>query len=244
MEQAKQRQAHAVLDTSSRVAKAKKIEILMQLGSYTEPLRVLEIGCRSGGIAYYFATHPTLECEVFAVDVYDNRLVSDGYHFQKVDGVELPFFDHYFDLVITNHVIEHVGEYSQQQRHLEEIKRVLKTTGQCYLAVPNRWMLTEPHYNLKFLSWLPHSWRSSYLRFWGKGDFYDCEPFSLSGLESLLKQVDLKFENLSVQATRVTLKLEMPSSSITSFLERVPDSVLQLLRPIIPTLIYKIELKE
>ena len=63
-------------------------------------------------------------------------------------------------------------------------------------------------------------------------------------MESLLKQVDLKFENLSVQATRVTLKLEMPSSSITSFLERVPDSVLQLLRPIIPTLIYKIELKE
>ena len=56
MEQAKQRQAHAVLDTSSRVAKAKKIEILMQLGSYTEPLRVLEIGCGSGGIAYYFAT--------------------------------------------------------------------------------------------------------------------------------------------------------------------------------------------
>lgn len=35
----------------------------------------------------------------------------------------------------------------------------------------------------------------------------------------------------------------MPSSSITSFLERVPDSVLQLLRPIIPTLIYKNELK-
>lgn len=244
MEQDKQRQAHAVLDTSSRVAKAKKIEILMQLGSYTEPLRVLEIGCGSGGIAYYFATHPTLECEVFAVDVYDNRLISDGYYFQKVDGVELPFSDRYFDLVITNHVIEHVGEYSQQLRHLEEIKRVLKTTGKCYLAVPNRWMLTEPHYQLKFLSWLPHSWRSSYLRFWGKGDFYDCEPFSLSGLESLLKQVDLKFENLSVQATRVTLKLEMPSSSITSFVERVPDSVLQLLRPIIPTLIYKIELKE
>lgn len=244
MEQAKQRQAHAVLDTSSRVAKAKKIEILMQFGSYTEPLRVLEIGCESGGIAYYFATHATLECEVFAVDVYDNRLVSDDYHFQKVDGVELPFSDRYFDLVITNHVSEHVGEYSKQQRHLEEIKRVLKTTGQCYLAVPNRWMLTEPHYQLKFLSWLPHSWRSSYLRLWDKGDFYDCEPFSLSGLESLLKQVDLKFENLSVQATRITLKLEMPSSSITSFLERVPDSVLQLLRPIIPTLIYKIELKE
>ena len=56
MEYNKQRQAHAVLDTSSRVLKAKKIEILMQLDSYTETLQVLEIGCGSGGIAY---TEPT-----------------------------------------------------------------------------------------------------------------------------------------------------------------------------------------
>lgn len=240
----KQRQAHAVLDLSTRAIKAKKIELLMQLEPANRPLRVLEVGCGSGGIAHYFSTHNTLNCKVFAVDAYDNRLVNDSYHFQKVDGVELPFVDDSFDFVITNHVIEHVGEYPQQLLHIKEIKRVLAPTGQCYLAVPNRWMLTEPHYQLKFLSWLPRSWRSRYLKLWRKGDFYDCEPFRLAELEKLLIQADVNFENLSVQATRVTFELEKPNSLITLLLRRIPDNALSLFRLIIPTLIYKIELKK
>lgn len=240
----KQRQAHAILDIHSRVVKAKKIEILMQLKPNNKPLRVLEIGCGSGGIAHYFATHPMLKCEVSAVDVYDNRLVSDGYHFQKVNGVNLPFLDNSFDFVITNHVIEHVGEYPQQLRHIEEIKRVLASNGQCYLAVPNRWMLTEPHYQLKFLSWLPRTWRSGYLKLWRKGNFYDCEPFRLSELEKLLQQANVKFENLSVQATRVTLELEKPNSLMNIFFRKTPNKVLLIFKPMIPTLIYQIQPKK
>ena len=91
----------------------------------------------------------------------------------------MPFANASFDLVITNHVIEHVGEVNEQLQHLKEIARVLSSTGQCYLAVPNRWMLTEPHYRLKFLSWWPKKCRSSYLKLMGKGEFYDCEPLGV-----------------------------------------------------------------
>lgn len=115
------RQPHAVLDLLHR----------------PQPLRMLEIGTGSGGIAHYFATHPKLRCAVMAVDVHDNRLVRDGYDYRQVEGVELPFDDASFDVVITNHVIEHVGDAQAQHRHLAEIRSVMKPDGVVYLAVPN-----------------------------------------------------------------------------------------------------------
>ena len=142
------RQPHAVLDLGSRTAKALKIERLLDLQARSQPLRLLEIGTGSGGIAHYFATHPSLRCEVDAVDVVDNRLTTGDYRFQQVEGVALPFADGRFDVVISNHVIEHVGDASAQAQHLREIRRVMHPDGVGYLAVPNRWMLTEPHYRV------------------------------------------------------------------------------------------------
>lgn len=237
-----ERKAHAVTDLASRIPKAKKIELLLDLQSFNldRPIRLLEIGCGSGGIAHYFATAPHIQCHVTAVDVHDNRQISESYEFIKIQGVDLPFANQQFDAVITNHVIEHVGDTQAQIRHLEEIQRVLQPNGAGYLAVPNRWMLTEPHYRLKFLSWWPRTWRSRYLKIMGKGNYYDCEPLEMRELESLLKSVGLFYQNLSVEGWRTTLDIEHPHRLSTRILAATPDAVLQPLRPIIPTLIYRI----
>lgn len=234
------RKAHASLNTASRIVKAQKIETLLNLKPTQKPLRILEVGCGSGGIAYYFATHENLECQVFAVDIYDNRVVFDHYDFKKVEGVVLPFEDSSFDIIITNHVIEHVGNAHQQLTHIKEINRVLTPNGQCYLAVPNRWMLTEPHYRLKFLSWLPRKFRNFYLKLWRKGNYYDCEPLSLPELEKILLQANVHFENISIEATKVTLALEKPHSFLNKIILKLPNQILAIFKPIIPTLIYKI----
>lgn len=237
-----QRQAHAVTNLASRLPKARKIEMLLDLqpNSQETPLHILEIGCGAGGIAHYFATAAQLNCCVKAVDVHDNRQVFDNYEFTKVEGVALPYENNIFDVVISNHVIEHVGMKNDQIQHLQEIKRVLKPGGKAYLAVPNRWMLTEPHYQLKFLSWWPHSWRSPYLRMMGKGDFYDCEPLEMAELENMLKIAGVGFENISVPATRITFALEKPDGVVHKILKKVPDGFLNPLRGWIPTIIYKI----
>lgn len=234
------RQAHANLNTVSRILKAQKIEILLNLKQTKKPLRILEVGCGSGAIAYYFATHQTLECQVSAVDVYDNRVVTDQYNFIKVEGVELPFPDNSFDIVITNHVIEHVGSTPEQLTHIKEIKRVLTQNGECYLAAPNRWMLKEPHYELNFLSWLPKKYRNFYLKLWGKGNFYDCEPLCLYELENILTEANVYYENFSVEATKVTLALERPNTILNTIIQATPIWILAIFKPIIPTLIYKI----
>lgn len=240
------RKAHAVLDLSSRKSKALKIEQLLNLRNLNidRPIKILEIGCGSGGISHYFATHPNLQCIVTAVDVYDNRLIKEGYTFIQVKDTSLPFINNSFDIVITNHVIEHVGESQAQLHHLQEIKRILRPKGICYLAAPNRWMLTEPHYKLKFLSWLPRKYRTYYLRLQRRGDFYDCEPPSLRDLENLIKHEDFKFKNVSVPATYIFLETEMPNSFMYKIINVIPQFILNLLKPIIPTLIYILEVQK
>lgn len=236
-----QRQPHAVLDLASRNWKALKIERLLDLQARKQPLRLLEIGTGSGGIAHYFGTHPSLRCAVDAVDVVDNRLIQEGYRYQQVTGVELPFDAGSFDVVISNHVIEHVGDASAQLEHLREIHRVMRRDGVGYLAVPNRWMLTEPHYRLKFLSWWPRRLRSPYLRLMGKGSFYDCEPLQMRQLERMLEAAEFRHQNLCVAALRETFEIERPDSRATRLLRKTPDAALHPLRRIIPTLIYRIE---
>jgi len=235
------RQPHAVLDLPSRGWKAEKIARLLDLAARAQPIRLLEIGTGSGGIAHWFAQSPQLRCEVEAVDVCDNRQLHEGYAFQQVAGVELPFADAGFDVVVSNHVIEHVGDAQAQARHLSEIRRVMKPDGVGYLAVPNRWMLTEPHYRLKFLSWWPHRWRTPYMKLMGKGEFYDCEPLELRQLERMLEEASLRYHNLCVEGLRQTFEIERPQHWSSRLLRSVPDALLRPLKPIIPTLIYRVE---
>lgn len=236
-----QRQPHAALDLTSRNWKAEKIARLLDLAHRSQPLRLLEIGTGSGGIAHWFATHPSLQCDVTAVDVVDNRRVRDGYAYHQVQGVELPFDDTSFDVVITNHVIEHVGDAKAQHRHLTEIRRVMKPDGIGYLAVPNRWMLVEPHFKLAFLSWWPHAWRTPYLRLMRKGTFYDCEPLQMRQLEHMLAAAGFDYRNLCIDAWRATFEIERRDSIEARLLRNTPDALLVPLRRIIPTLIYRIE---
>jgi SAM-dependent methyltransferase len=216
-----------------------KIERLLGLDQHSRAIRLLEVGTGSGGIAHYFSTHSRLLCDVDAVDVYDNRVVTDGYRFQKVSSTDLPFEDKTFDVVLTNHVIEHVGDERAQHAHLAELYRVLRPDGIGYIAVPNRWMLVEPHFRLPFLSWWPRSWRTPYLRMLGKGAIYDCEPLEMRQLEQLLANAGFQYRNLCIEAWRATLEIERPESTTTRMLRRVPDAVLLPLRQIIPTLIYR-----
>jgi len=236
----RRRQPHAVLDLASRRLKAVKIERLLDLSARQQPMRMLEIGTGSGGIAHYFATHPDMRIEVDAVDVVDSRLIQENYRFELVSGTALPFPDQSFDVVLTNHVIEHVGDQSAQLAHLHEIRRVLRSEGVGYLAVPNRWRLVEPHYRLALLSWWPRRWRSMYLRMLRKAEFYDCEPLSSKQVEHLLRQSGFAYEGLGARALRETVELEyLPRSSVRRLFDRMPDFCITVFAPLMPTLIYR-----
>lgn len=115
----------------NRKVKAQKIHSILtdNLGEITS-LRVLDIGCGNGHICQEFS-HGN---KVYGVDIEDVRAFKD-FNFKKVSSAKLPHKSDFFDIVISNHTIEHIPE---QSTHLSEIYRVLKPGGVAYLATPNK----------------------------------------------------------------------------------------------------------
>jgi SAM-dependent methyltransferase len=118
----------------NRTSKARMIEAIVsrELGGRAEGFDVLDVGCGNGDISRFFAQRN----RVTGVDVKDRRNGRvEPFRFVQIDSEALPFEDGSFDLVLSHHVLEHVPD---QRRHLDEIWRVLRSDGVCYLATPNK----------------------------------------------------------------------------------------------------------
>ena len=99
------------------------------------------------------------------------------------DSMSLPFQDNSMDVIVCNHIYEHMPEADQM---MDEVYRVLKEEGFCYFSAGNKYMVIEGHYGLPFLSWVPKSVAHLYLKMTGKGSMYYEEHLSLRGLRKLV----------------------------------------------------------
>jgi SAM-dependent methyltransferase len=142
-------------------------------------------------------------------------------------GPDLPFANHSFDVVVYNHVIEHVGQRSEQARSIHEIRRVLRPEGFLYLAVPNRWTIIEPHYRLPFLSWLPARLANAWVKALGRNVWYDCNPFGHGELLQFLADAGFTVEDVTDEAFYRVLEIEMAHRIIGRLLARTPRFVLR-----------------
>jgi SAM-dependent methyltransferase len=123
------------VDKLDRLPKALMIDAIVEahLGRPVTGMDLLDIGCGNGGISRYFAGR---ENRVASVDVQDRRKGrAEPFLFKLVDSPILPFDNGSFDIVLSHHVIEHLPD---QSLHLQEIHRVLRPGGVCYMATPNR----------------------------------------------------------------------------------------------------------
>ncbi len=233
------RKPHATPNRASRLLKASKIISIVGPGRFHDCRRILEVGCGSGIISSTLAEAASSGCAVDAVDVVDSRTITTGYRFSMTSGTALPFADATFDIVVSNHVIEHVGDEAAQIAHLREIKRVTTPDGIVYFAMPNKWRLLEPHYRLPLLSWFPAMVSDKYVRVTHSGEYYDCFPRSYHQLTRLFHEAGLAYSDETIDAVRETLKLEHPNHAITKILNSMcPDWLLRIGMPIVPTFVF------
>jgi SAM-dependent methyltransferase len=225
------------LDPGSRRAKAAKIATLIEMRRPLKGARLLEIGTGGGIITSLLAEHVGPEGTVHSVDVDDLRTVTEGYEFALVEGVTLPYDDDSFDIVVSNHTIEHVGGPDQQLVHLQEIARVLRDDGVGYLASPSRWALVEPHFKVPMLSWLPPSARDRALRASRRGKVYDISPRTRSELLGLVARAGLQATDATLDALRVTPSVEKVGP-LTRAAAAAPDRLLHASRGAIPTMVF------
>lgn len=215
----------------SRSIKAKKIDAILKDAIKKDALAdqtILDIGCGSGIITAYFAE----DNKVFGIDA-ENQLAS-GYdnliNFTLVSSASIPFENDMFDIVLTNHVIEHV---ENQQLHLREIFRVLKPGAVCYCATPNWYFPIEPHYRIPLIHYLPRPLFHGILRMFG---LYKENLFLLSHSEMIRL-----FRSEGFDVTEYTGKILKDPNRFHlgfRFTKFIPSFILSLLTPFVPTNIF------
>ena len=145
-------------DEHARRQKARKIIRVLHhyLGrDDLKGLSALDIGCSTGIIASELAADGAratgVDIDVPGLEAAQARF-GDRVNFICTSADDLPLPDESVDVVVFNHIYEHVVD---PEAVVKEIHRVLSPTGVVYLGLGNKYQLMEPHYRLPLLSWLP-----------------------------------------------------------------------------------------
>lgn len=83
------------------------------------------------------------------------------------NGCSLKYDDGSYDILFSNSVIEHVGNWEQQRQFAQEVRRVGK---KLWIQTPALECPVEPHYLALFVHWMPILLRRRILRWltlWG-----------------------------------------------------------------------------
>lgn len=187
-------------EVKGRTEKFKKIlSVLLDFHPETQSLNCLDMGCSSGIITSLLGNHFRIslgmDIDGEAIQYAQNHSSSPRTQFLIADTMALPFRDNSLDVIVCNHIYEHVPDAN---RMMNEVCRVLKEEGFCYFSAGNKYMLFEGHYGLPFLSWIPKFFAHLYLKVTRKGDFYYEEHLSLWGLRQLVRRFQIHDYTLSI----------------------------------------------
>jgi len=227
-----------MLDEESRRAKAAKIAAVVKhflgVGDLTG-LRVVDCGCSGGIIADELhaagATVIGLDIDVPGVRKAHERF-GQTVSFICADSERIPLATGSADVVICNHIYEHVVD---PVRLFAELQRVVRPDGVLYLGLGNKLGIIEPHYRLPFLSWLPRGLAHRYVRATGRAESYYEQFTTWSGLRRLAAGLHVWDYTFSVLAEPGRFAA---GDAVPGWAAKVPPALLRAARPVVPTYIW------
>ncbi|RJS44967.1 class I SAM-dependent methyltransferase [Nocardioides cavernaquae] len=225
-------------DEEKRRQKAAKIVAVLQhfLGrDDLTGLSALDIGASTGytvdALATAGATTTGIDIDEPGISFARSRF-GDKATFTVADGSAIPAADQSFDIVVFNHIYEHVVDADAV---MAEIVRTLRPDGVAYLGFGNKWAVVEPHYRLPFLSWLPEKPADRYVAAFKRADSYYERFRSRRKLITMCR-------GLRVWDYTYTLIGDAEQFHATDVVPRrlagMPIGFFRALRPVIPTFIW------
>ena len=136
-------------------------------------VRILDLGCGNGDLVLLLTDNlpqlnPGFKFELYGYDINEHGGIKEGYlqnlihnlteKFSQIDWNEriklisendpIPFPDQFFDIIISNQVMEHVKDHSKL---FSELNRTLKPNGLSAHLFPFKDIIIDPHINLPFV---------------------------------------------------------------------------------------------
>jgi hypothetical protein len=138
---------------------------LSLLDKIPEPITILDIG---GTESYWNVVMEPAQknVEITLLNRYSQIVNKEGFSSLQGDARSLNFDNQSFDVIFSNSVIEHVGNFSDQQRMASEVHRVGK---RYFIQTPNRLFPIEPHFIFPFFQFLPINWQIWLVRHFNLG---------------------------------------------------------------------------
>ncbi len=228
-----------MLDEEHRRTKARKMLSVVRHFLGRDDLKgmtVADIGCSAGFIADELAKAGAETTYGFDIDAPGLEKAKERFgeqvKFVNAPGEKMPLPDESLDLVVFNHIYEHVVD---PDAVIAEVHRVLKPEGVVYLGLANKFQPIEPHYNLPLLSWLPQGLADRYIRAAKKADSYYEKHRSRGGLKKMLDGFHVWDYTFCVIKDPVTFQA---GEIVKGPISKVPTPVLRLATQIVPTYVW------
>lgn len=162
------------------VLRRKRFSFLLSLiAPLQRPIKILDIG----GVQVFWDNMGLIspqDVQVTLLNIFTNEVTLPNFSAVIGDARSMPQYKQgEFDVIFSNSVIEHVGDFQDQRQMANEVRRV----GQRYFVqTPNRNFPIEPHFLVPFFQFLPIAVRVYLVRRFNMG-WYKKIPNPVEALE-------------------------------------------------------------
>lgn len=144
---------HSIYSLVFKIWREKRFRIFIDTIKPKSHERILDVG----GVPHSWTSRPQPVSMIKCVNIYDLDWDAQEYPQHQIqaeigDGCQLEEADGSFPIVFSNSVIEHVGDFENQQKFAREVRRVGE---RLWIQTPAYECPLEPHFLLPFVHWLP-----------------------------------------------------------------------------------------
>lgn len=207
------------------------LDLIASIPAMDRPLRILDVG----GVEAYWRDKRQLisrPVEITLINLESKETAKPGLVFLKGNACHMPeLADNSFDVIHSNSVIEHVGQWSSMMSMAKEICRIAPSY---FVQTPYYWFPIEPHARTPLLHWLPESLKFRLVMarkcgpYWSKAETVDDAMRKIQSSALLDKAM---FSALFPDATIVPEKLFGLTKSLMAVRDKYVQDVNQRVIP-------------